>query len=57
MTAVAELSAQFPGARVSIDPNGAWSLREAIELCRGRHDVLAYAEDPCGAEDGFSGAK
>ena len=55
MTAVAALAARFPGARVSIDPNGAWSLREAIELCRGRHDVLAYAEDPCGAEDGFSG--
>ena len=28
---------------------------EAIRLCKGRGDVLAYAEDPCGAEDGFSG--
>ena len=23
--------------------------------CRNRHDVLAYAEDPCGAEAGYSG--
>jgi len=37
-----------------VDPNGAWSLREAISLCRNQN-VLAYAEDPCGAEDGYSG--
>src|SRR5271157_5330018 len=55
MEAVAALAKRFPGARITLDPNGAWSLREAIELCRGRHDVLAYAEDPCGAEGGFSG--
>jgi glucarate dehydratase len=28
---------------------------EAVRLCRGQHHVLAYAEDPCGAENGFSG--
>ncbi len=55
MGTVAALAARFPGARVSIDPNGAWSLEEAIALCRGRHDILAYAEDPCGAEAGYSG--
>jgi glucarate dehydratase len=26
-----------------------------VRLCRGLNSVLAYAEDPCGAEDGFSG--
>ena len=46
---------RFPEARITLDPNGAWSLDEAIRLCRGKHDVLAYAEDPCGAEDGYSG--
>ena len=55
MEACAALKARFPQSRVSVDPNGAWSLREAIALCRGKHDVLAYAEDPCGGEDGFSG--
>lgn len=55
MEAVTALARRFPEARITLDPNGAWSLREAIELCRGRRDVLAYAEDPCGAEDGFSG--
>jgi glucarate dehydratase len=40
---------------VTLDPNGAWSLREAIALCKGRGDVLAYAEDPCGPENGYSG--
>lgn len=55
MQAVEALAARFPGARITLDPNGAWSLQQAIELCRGRHDVLAYAEDPCGAENGYSG--
>lgn len=30
-------------------------LEEAISLCKGLGDVLTYAEDPCGAEQGFSG--
>lgn len=55
MKAVEALAARFPGARITLDPNGAWSLREAIGLCSGKQDVLAYAEDPCGAEQGFSG--
>ena len=55
MRAVEALAARFPHARITLDPNGAWSLREAIALCKGRHDILAYAEDPCGAEHGFSG--
>lgn len=55
MEAVEALAARFPQARITLDPNGAWSLDEAVALCSGRHDVLAYAEDPCGAEHGFSG--
>jgi glucarate dehydratase len=53
--AVTALKKRFPDARITLDPNGAWSLREAVEVCDGLRDVLAYAEDPCGAEDGFSG--
>jgi glucarate dehydratase len=52
---VTALAARFPDARITLDPNGAWSLDEAVRLCRGMHDVLAYAEDPCGAEHGYSG--
>jgi len=55
MEAVTAIARRFPRARVTLDPNGAWSLEEAIRLCRGKRDVLAYAEDPCGAEDGYSG--
>ena len=55
MEAIASLASRFPDARITIDPNGAWSLDEAIALCRDKHNVLAYAEDPCGAENGFSG--
>jgi glucarate dehydratase len=55
MEAIAALAARFPEARITIDPNGAWSLREAVGLCQGQRGVLAYAEDPCGAEGGFSG--
>ncbi|MBX8606359.1 glucarate dehydratase [Pseudomonas cichorii] len=53
--AVTALAERFPQARITLDPNGAWSLKEAIRLCRDQHHVLAYAEDPCGAENGFSG--
>jgi glucarate dehydratase len=55
MAAAAALAQRFPGARITLDPNGAWSLEEAIRLCRDQHHVLAYAEDPCGAEKGYSG--
>ncbi|WP_241522201.1 glucarate dehydratase [Chimaeribacter californicus] len=53
--AVTALAQRFPQARVTLDPNGAWSLEEAITLGRQLRHVLAYAEDPCGAEQGFSG--
>ena len=53
--AVTALAQRFPKARVTLDPNGAWSLDEAIGLCKDMHGILAYAEDPCGAEAGFSG--
>jgi glucarate dehydratase len=55
MKAVEGLAKRFPKARITLDPNGAWSLKEAIGLCKGRGDILAYAEDPCGAEAGYSG--
>ncbi len=55
MEAASALSERFPQARITLDPNGAWSLRQAVDLCRGKQRVLAYAEDPCGAEEGYSG--
>ncbi len=53
--AIIALAERFPQARVTLDPNGAWPLQDAIRIGRSLRDVLAYAEDPCGAEDGFSG--
>ena len=53
--AVTALHERFPQARVTLDPNGAWSLNEAVRLMRDLRGVVAYAEDPCGAEAGFSG--
>ncbi|MYM66748.1 glucarate dehydratase [Pseudoduganella sp. FT55W] len=53
--AIAAIKARFPESRVTLDPNGAWSLREAIDICRGQGHIMAYAEDPCGPEDGYSG--
>jgi glucarate dehydratase len=55
MAAIAALKARFPDARITLDPNGAWSLAEAVRLCRGQGHLLAYAEDPCGAEGGRNG--
>ena len=53
--AIVALAQRFPDARITLDPNGAWSLKEAIEVCSAIKPYLAYAEDPCGAEQGFSG--
>ena len=55
MDAAAALAERFPQARIALDPNGAWSLDKAVALCAGKQQVLAYAEDPCGAENGYSG--
>src|SRR5882724_7333717 len=55
LLAVTELAQTFPEARITLDPNGAWSLEEAVRLCKGARGILAYAEDPCGAEGGYSG--
>ncbi|MDH4450502.1 MAG: glucarate dehydratase [Rhodoferax sp.] len=53
--AIRALHARFPQARITLDPNGGWLLNDAVRLCRDLHGVLAYAEDPCGAEGVFSG--
>ena len=53
--AVTALHERFPEARVTLDPNGGWLLKDAIRLMRDMKNVVAYAEDPCGAEEGFSG--
>ncbi len=53
--ALRALHERFPQARVTLDPNGGWLLKDAIRLMRDMREVVAYAEDPCGAEDGFSG--
>ncbi|WP_462271524.1 enolase C-terminal domain-like protein [Ligilactobacillus agilis] len=55
MKAVVALHEEFPKARINLDPNGAWSLNEAIQLTRKYGEALTYAEDPCGPENGFSG--
>lgn len=53
--AITALAEHFPQARITLDPNGGWLLKDAVRLCRDRHKELAYAEDPCGAEGVFSG--
>jgi len=55
MEAVVALHERFPEARITLDPNGGWLLKDAVRLCRDHRDHLAYAEDPCGAEGVFSG--
>lgn len=53
--AVTALKERFPDARITLDPNGGWLLEEAIRLGGRMQGVVAYAEDPCGAEGRFSG--
>ena len=55
METIRAVKKAFPNARVNIDPNGAWSLDEALRLCKDMKSVLTYVEDPCGGEKGFSG--
>ncbi|WZH50818.1 MAG: enolase C-terminal domain-like protein [Nocardioides alkalitolerans] len=52
---VTALAQAFPDARVTLDPNGGWLLADAIRHGRAMRGVVAYAEDPCGAEGGYSG--
>ncbi len=54
MESVRALKKAFPGGRINIDPNGAWGLDEAIEICRPMEGILTYIEDPCGPESGYS---
>lgn len=53
--AVTALKEAFPDARITLDPNGGWLLKEALELAPDLKKVLTYCEDPCGAEGSFSG--
>ncbi|EMY32826.1 glucarate dehydratase [Arthrobacter crystallopoietes BAB-32] len=53
--AVAALKQRFPDARITLDPNGGWLLQDAIRLGQRMRGIVAYAEDPCGAEGKFSG--
>lgn len=53
--AITALAKRFPEARITLDPNGAWSLDEAVKIGKQLKGVLTYAEDPCGAEQGYSG--
>lgn len=53
--AIAALAERFPKARLTIDPNGAWLLDDAVRIATSLKPILAYAEDPCGAEAGYSG--
>ncbi|WP_313187601.1 enolase C-terminal domain-like protein [Lacrimispora sp.] len=55
MEVIRELKRAFPEARIDLDPNGAWLLKDAVEYVKGMEGILTYCEDPCGAEGGYSG--
>lgn len=55
LAAVTAIKEAFPNARVTLDPNGCWSLEKSLELAPALSKVLSYCEDPCGAEGRFSG--
>lgn len=52
---IAALSEVFPEARLTLDPNGAWTLKQAIEYLSPIKSKLSYAEDPCGTDGAQSG--
>ncbi|EQM53285.1 glucarate dehydratase [Lactiplantibacillus plantarum EGD-AQ4] len=55
VAAIKALHEAFPDAKLDLDPNGAWSLKEALHYADELKGVLHYIEDPCGGENGFSG--
>ncbi len=55
LRAIAAIKKRRPQANATVDPNGAWSLAQAIEVGKEYGHLLAYAEDPCGPEQGYSG--
>lgn len=48
------LKEAFPESRITLDPNGGWLLQDAIRYGKAMQGLIAYAEDPCGAEGRFS---
>lgn len=55
MQVIRALKKALPDARIDLDPNGGWLLKDAIEYVKGMEGILTYCEDPCGAEGGYSG--
>ncbi len=53
--AIRALKRAYPDARITLDPNGGWLLKDAIELCKDMQGILTYCEDPSGAEGVYSG--
>ena len=48
------LAAEFPGDSFRLDPNGAWSVEEAIRIGRAiQHVRNDYFEDPCWGLEGM----
>ncbi|MBP6493790.1 MAG: glucarate dehydratase, partial [Rhodoferax sp.] len=41
MEAIVALHERFPDARITLDPNGGWLLKDAVRLCRDKHAVMA----------------
>lgn len=51
------LAEALPGCSMTIDPNGCWTLSQAVEWLAPLRAALQYAEDPCGAERGLTGCE
>lgn len=55
MEIIKRLKNEFPDFIFNIDPNGAWSKDESINLCEEYGKYLSYVEDPSSGENGYSG--
>ncbi|MCH4010961.1 MAG: glucarate dehydratase [Furfurilactobacillus sp.] len=55
VAAIKGLHEAFPDVKLDLDPNGGWYLKDALHYADELKQDLHYIEDPCGAEDGFSG--
>ena len=57
MEAVAALAERFPEARITLDPNGAWPLDEAVRLCEGKQRCAGLRGGSVRGGEGIFGAR
>ncbi|UZX01213.1 glucarate dehydratase [Arthrobacter sp. CDRTa11] len=55
--AIKALAAEFPGVKLRIDPNGAWTVETSIRVGKELDGILEYLEDPTPGIEGMAAVR